>query len=160
MARVLVFVDRAPGDPEWKGAFAWDLIRGLAESQHQVLALTILDPSEVDISHPRLTIARPAPSWNVMFAPRFLRAVIGFRPEIVHSIGLRSARGFAPLTVWPILNSACVALPGMRRFSTFFDEKDLLEGDPASGWHRGSRRATAFTVRARESLRERLGFDL
>ena len=46
------------------------MIRALAESQHQVLVLTTLDPATIDVAHPRLTIARPAPSWRADNLPR------------------------------------------------------------------------------------------
>ncbi len=64
MARVLVFTDRTPDDDDWKGAFAWGLIRALAESQHQVLVLTTAEPELIGVSHPRLTVGRPAPNWG------------------------------------------------------------------------------------------------
>lgn len=125
MARLAVIVDRPPHDPEWKGSVAWNIIRSLAESQHEVLALTTCDLAEIDVDHPRLNVARPAPSFGLRHLAKWLRAVLQFQPQVVHTFALR-ASGPRALTVWPMLESALSVMPRVKRFSTALSESDLL----------------------------------
>jgi hypothetical protein len=156
MSKLLILTDRHPRDRDWKGAFAWDLIRGLAESQHQVLVLTTTDPKTIEVAHPRLTIARPAPSWRADNLPRFLQAILSFQPDVIHTFHPGQTKRFSALTIWPYLHSACFVLPRMRRFSTFFENQDLLAKDPALSWHQGSERGNAITAAQARRLNERL----
>lgn len=121
MARLVTICDRAPGDTEWKGAVVWKTILGLAESQHEVLALTPLDPATVDVSHPRLTIVQPAESFSFLRLGRWLRAVFQYQPEIVHTFALRGPERFG---AWPVLAQTLMAFPGVQRYSTVFAEED------------------------------------
>jgi hypothetical protein len=145
MARVLVLTDRHPLDTDWKGAVAWNLILSLSESQHQVLVLTTQDPETIHITHPRLTIARPAKTWDARHLPKFLKGILLFRPEIIHTFALKPSRLWKGLTIWPYLHPACRVLPGLRRFSTLFEIADLPEGDPSWAWHIGSHRTVVFS---------------
>jgi hypothetical protein len=120
-----VIVDRPPDDPEWKGAIAWNIILSLAESQHEVLALTTCDLSEIEISHPRLNMARPAPSFSLRHLPKWLRAIFQFQPEVIHTFALK-LQGPRALTVWPLLESGLSVMPRVRRFSTALSDSDLL----------------------------------
>lgn len=156
MARVLVLTDRQPSDPDWKGAFAWSLIRSLADSQHQVLVLTTVDIDTIEISHPRLTIARPAKSWQALYFPKFLQAIMMFRPEVIHTFVGRPSRLPGALTVWPYLHSLNMMLPGVRRYSTVFESDDLGEKDPALLWHQGSRACVVFSKEQKSRLTPRL----
>lgn len=121
MARLVTICDRAPSDTDWKGAIVWKTILGLAESQHEVLALTPLDPSEVEIAHPRLTIVRPAESFSFLMLGRWLRAVFQFQPEIIQTFALRMP---GRLSSWPVLAQTLLAFPGVQRYSTVFAEED------------------------------------
>lgn len=137
MARLLVFADRAPGDVEWKGDLVWSTILSLAEAHHEVLAVTPIDLNLLEgISHPRLNLARPAPSFAARFLGRWLRAVLQFQPEIVHSFSLRSDSAVQPgsglmaglidrISAWPALVQALNAFPRVQRWSTVFDERDF-----------------------------------
>lgn len=145
MARVLVLTDRHPLDSDWKGAVAWNLILSLAESQHQVLVLTSLDPESIPVTHPRLTIARPAKSWDARQLPKFLQGILLFKPEVIHTFALKPSLLWPGLTIWPYLNTALKVLPGVHRFSTVFESTDLPEKDPSWSWHRGSRRTVVFS---------------
>jgi len=156
MARVLVLTDRHPLDSDWKGAVAWNLIRSLAESQHQVLVLTTLDPETIDVTHPRLTIARPAQSWSAAALPKFLQGILLFQPEVVHTFAVKPSRLWQSLTLWPYLNKALMVLPALKRFSTLFESADLPEEDPSLSWHRGSHRNVVFSPEQKAALQRQL----
>lgn len=160
MARILVFTDRHPEDPDWKGAIAWNLIQSLAESQHQVLVFTTRDPEAIDVRHPRLTIARPANSWRADHLPKFLQGILLFRPEVIHTFALHPSRSWKGLTIWPYLHTALKALPSLKRFSTIFECTDLPENDPSLGWHQGSRQNVVFSVAQEQELKDHLAFSL
>ena len=137
MARVLVLTDRLPKDTDWKGAYTWDIIMQLAESQHEVMALTTSDVSEITLSHPRLTIARPAPSFGVGHLPMWIKSILGFHPEVIHTFALKPDRRPAWTTVWPFLNASLKAFPRVRRISTFFSASEL-DSHPSRVWHQDS----------------------
>lgn len=155
MARVLVLTDRLPDDHDWKGAFTWKLILSLAESQHQVLVLTTADTEAIGITHPRLSIGRPAPSWTAQHLPKFLQGILMFRPEVVQTFALKPSKLWPAMTIWPYLNSALRVLPGVKRFSGYFEESDLSEKDPALIWHRGSHAGATFTPSLQRTLSDR-----
>ncbi len=156
MARVLVLTDRHPLDPDCKGAVAWNLILSLSESQHQVLVLTTQDPETIPITHPRLTIARPANSWHARHLPKFLQGILFFQPEVIHTFSLKPSRLWQGLTLWPYLHAACRILPGVRRFSTIFESTDLPAGEPSWSWHLGSARTVVFSPEHKRALEGQL----
>ncbi len=121
MARLVTLADRAPTDVEWKGAVVWKTILSLAEAQHEVLALTTLDPSAIEVAHPRLTIVQPAPGFGLRYLGRWLRALLQYQPEIVHTFGLRRPGRFSS---WPALAQTLMAFPGLQRYSTVFSDED------------------------------------
>ena len=59
------------------------------------------------------------------------------------------------MTIWPYLNSALRVLPGVKRFSGYFEESDLSEKDPALSWHRGSHACATFTPSLQRTLERR-----
>lgn len=123
MARLLTFADRGPLDVEWKGAVVWKTILSLAETHHEVLALTTLPLETVEsISHPRLTIASPAPDFAITRVARWMRAFLQFQPEIVHTFGLRAPPRFS---CWPVLAQAVSAFPRLQHYSTVFSDSDF-----------------------------------
>jgi hypothetical protein len=142
MARLAVLTDRLPDDPSWKGAYAWEIIRGLAESQHEVVVFTTEDPERVPVTHPRLTVARPAPSWSVDRMPRWAQALLNYRPEVIHTFALKESSLWPRLTVWPYLDALCKVLPGVKRVSTMFEPEDFAFGAP---WHAGASSWTVFS---------------
>lgn len=156
MARVLILTDRHPLDPDWKGAVAWKLILSLSESQHQVLVLTTQDPETISITHPRLTIARPAKTWDARQLPKFLQGILLFRPEVIHTFALKPTRLWKSLSLWPYLHAACRVLPGVQRFSTVFEAGDLPEDDPSWPWHIGSHRTVVFSNEDKRALEGQL----
>jgi hypothetical protein len=110
---------------------------------------TTEDPEKISVVHPRLTVARPAPSWGVERLPRFAQALIQFRPEVIHTFALKPTRLWPKLTLWPYLEALCQVLPGVRRVSTFFDAEDFTALD----WHRAADRWTVFSTAASEIAR-------
>lgn len=121
MARLAVVVDRSPKDEEWKGAFAWKTILSLAESQHEVLALTTLDPAEIELQHPRLTVARPSAHFGPKDFPHWLRAWIQFNPDVIHTFALKKPARFH---FWPLINLSLQPFTRLRKFSSVFDPSD------------------------------------
>ena len=122
MAKIAVFIDRPPHDIEWKGAVAWDVVRTLAEAQHEVLALTTVPVADIALSHGRLTIVQPAPSFALQHAPRWLTALLSFRPDVVHSFALQPTSSWS---VWPALKALAQGWTAARWFSTVFSPDDF-----------------------------------
>lgn len=123
MARLAVFIDRPLSDREWKGAFAWKIALALAESQHEVLALTTEDPARIELSHPRMTVVRPAPAFSARYFPDWIRALLPFNPDVIHTFALKHP---PLLSVWPLINLALAPWPRLRRYSSAFDNRDFL----------------------------------
>ncbi len=130
MSRLALLTDRSPNDSEWKGHFAWNIILALAESQHEVLALTTLDPANIEVSHSRLTVIRPAAGWGLIYSPKWIRALFQFRPEIVHTFSLMPNKTPKAFTIWPLLESALSAMPRIRRYSTSLSSSDFAPFRP------------------------------
>ncbi|MGE4132523.1 MAG: hypothetical protein AB7F86_12845 [Bdellovibrionales bacterium] len=130
MAKILAIVDREPPDPDWKGAFAWQSILSLAESQHEVLVMTTAKPEVLEISHPRLTIARPCESWSLRATWPVLQTVLSFQPQIIHTFALKPPSS-SWNSIWPLIQSLGQALPAVRTYSTRFDEFDFAPFSPA-----------------------------
>ncbi len=145
MARLLVLTDRAPNDPDWKGALTWQIILSLAESQHEVLVATPLPLESIELTHPRLTVTRPLNSWRVDQIGKLGRILITYQPEIIHTFALKTERLWPSLTVWPYAAAICKAMPRLRRFSTLFDDDDLQENDANVQWHKDSTAITVFS---------------
>lgn len=144
MARLAVLTDRLPGDRDLKGAYAWEIIRALAESQHEVTVFTTHDPERIDVSHPRLNVARPANAFTVDKMPRWTQALLTCRPEVIHTFAPAARTAWPKFTVWPYLDAVCRVLPGMKRVSTMFDAQDFAATNPAHAWHLGSDTWTLF----------------
>ena len=142
MARLAVLTDRLPDDPSWKGAYTWEIIRALSESQHEVVVFTPEDPERIAFTHPRLTVARPAPNWNAERLPRWAQALIQLRPEVIHTFALKPSTLWPALSVWPYLEALCKVLPGVVRVSTMFEPEDFKS---AAAWHAGAQRWTVFS---------------
>jgi hypothetical protein len=156
MAKVLVLTDRGPNDFEWKGAFAWNLIRSLAESQHEVLVLTTEDTAEISLTHPRLTIARPASSWGVHYLPKFLQAIFLFQPEVICTVTPQAPKRWSGLSIWPYLHSACTVMQKIKRFNVIFESQDLDENRSAHMWHGGAKACVVFSSEHRRNLRTKI----
>ena len=145
MARLAILIDRLPEDPSWKGAYLWQVVRALADSQHDVTVFTTEDPERVGITHARLTVARPASHFGVDKMGRWTQALLTLRPHIIHTFALNPTPRWPTLSVWPYLDSVCRLLPEVRRVSTFFDRSDLRPRSPEWKWHLGSHAWTVFS---------------
>jgi hypothetical protein len=156
VAKLLVLTDRNPNDYEWKGAFAWDLIRSLAESQHQVLVLTTEDLDEINVTHPRLTVARPAKSWGLQYLPKFLQAILLYQPEVICTLSPRSGIQLKGLTIWPYLDAALNVLPKIKRYSALFESDDTIQNPSVLAWHKGAKSCVVFTSGHRQDLRQEI----
>lgn len=145
MARLAILTDRLPRDPSWKGAVVWQIIRHLAESQHEVAVFTTESPEQISFTHSRLTVARPAPSFGVERLPRFAQALISYRPEVIHTFAVKRSSLWPSLTLWPYLDAVCRVLPGVRRVTTMFEAEDFAATGAAELWYQGSDQWTVFS---------------
>ncbi|MBX3022842.1 MAG: hypothetical protein KF799_14300 [Bdellovibrionales bacterium] len=142
MARLAVLTDRLPGDASWKGAYTWEIIRSLCESQHEVTVFTTENPEHIPLTHSRLTVARPARSFSADKLPRWTQALLVYRPEVIHTFPLQNTAHWPSLTVWPYLDAVCKVLPQTKRVSTMFDREDFVT---APAWHAGADGWTVFS---------------
>lgn len=107
MARVAFFTEKLPpaGDPI--AAFSYELMRALAEQQHEVrIFSTYREDETLPSPHPRLEILRPFRKWSWLELPRLLPVLLDFRPQIFHFIQPRAEalEGFT---------NAMSAIPGL-----------------------------------------------
>jgi hypothetical protein len=145
MAKLAVLTDRGPSDLDWKGAYIWKVILSLAESQHEVLVLTPLDPELIPLTHPRLTVIRPAVSWRLDHLTKWLMALLQFRPEVIHTFAPLNSSQWSFASIWPYLNSALSLLPDVKRVCTLFEISDFDSKQPFWAWLKGAEQWTVFT---------------
>lgn len=145
MAKLAVLTDRSPADLDWKGAYIWKAILSLAESQHEVLVLTPLDPGEIPFTHSRLTVIQPATNWRLNHLAKWLMALLQFRPEVIHTFAPDKNAQWSLLSIWPYLNSAVSLLPDVKRVCTLFETSDFDSKPPFGTWIRGAQSWTVFT---------------
>ena len=143
MARVAVLIDRAPGDPDWKGGAAWTIINALSESQHDVQVFTPLNPDRLGVIHPRVNVARPAKNFALTTMVSWGRALAQYQPDVIHTFAPHSAR-FPKLTIWPYLEGLAPVLPRARRLVTLFDASDVSRDHVAARWVGGHARWSVF----------------
>lgn len=91
MARVAFFAERLPPDADPIATFSFELMRALAEQQHDVRVFsTFREGAEMPPSHPRLEILRPFRKWSWLELPRLIPLVLEFQPQIIHIIQPRA----------------------------------------------------------------------
>lgn len=146
MARLAVLTDRLPSDPSWKGAYTWEIIRQLCETQHEVAVFTTQDPDLIPLTHSRLTVARPASSFSAEKLPKWAQALLVYRPEVVQTFPLDQSSRWPSLSVWPYLDAFCKVMPGLKRVSTMFDREDFATGLATHPWHQGADSWTVFSA--------------
>jgi hypothetical protein len=128
MARIAFFIEEIPPTEDVIATFAWDLIRSLADQQHEIRVFsTYREGGRLPEPHPRIEILRPFKRWNVLELAKLTPLLMQFRPEILHLIqphknaltGLTNAMSFIP-TLAPLLG-------GPVTVASFFDlnEKSL-----------------------------------
>ena len=107
MARIAFFNERLPPDPDPVAAFSYELIRSLADQQHDIqIFATYRQGDELPPSHPRIEFLRPFKRWSWLEIPRMVPMLLEFKPEILHVIEPR-AESLAGLT------NALSALPAL-----------------------------------------------
>lgn len=113
MARIAFFNERLPPDPDPVSAFSYELIRSLADQQHEIRVFTTYRPDqELPPPHPRIQILQPFKNWSWLEIPRVVPILMEFRPEIIHIVepraealhGLTNAMSALP-TLAPLLNN-------------------------------------------------------
>lgn len=154
MARVAVLTDRLPNDPSWKGAYTWEIIRGLVESQHEVAVFTTADPDRIPLVHPRLTVARPASTFTAEKMPRWSRALLSHQPQVVHTFALQPSTLWPALTIWPYMDALCKIVPGLKRVTTMFESSDFSDRAAVHPWYVGSDAWTVFSPDQEISARD------
>ncbi len=148
--RVAVFTDRVEQDPDWKGAYVWQIILGLIESHHEVLVLT--NNSQISqATHSRLLITHPAPSWSVRYLPRVVQTVLSFKPEVIHTFALRADTRWPSLTIWPFLAALTSVLPNVRCLASLFDSSEHTR-HAAQAWYDACHARTVFCTTDQGSM--------
>lgn len=91
MARVAFFTERLPPHTDPIAGFSYDLIRSLAEQQHEALVLSTFRPDDrLPLSHPRIEILRPFRRWSWLELPKVLPLLLQFHPDILHAVQPRA----------------------------------------------------------------------
>lgn len=119
MAKIAFFNERLPPDSDPVSGFSYELIRSLADQQHDVRVFsTYRAGEELPSAHPRIEIFRPFKSWSWLEVPRVIPLLMDFHPDIIHVIepraealrGLSNAAhalpALAPLLNRPVLVSS------------------------------------------------------
>jgi hypothetical protein len=143
MARLMILTDRAPHDPDWKGAVIWRTILSLCETHHEVLVATSKSLDEIPLTHSRLTVIRPVKSWRADQLPKLVRVLMTYQPQVIHAFALQDGGLWPSLTLWPYFSAMCMVIPGLKRYSTVFDSDDCGAG--VASWHQNPSRLTAFS---------------
>lgn len=110
-ARIAFFTERLPPDEDPISAFSYELMRSLAEQQHEIRVFsTYREGDALPPALPRLEILRPFRRWNWFELPRVIPILMQFRPDILHVIQPRAEalEGFT---------NAMSALPGLAPLS-------------------------------------------
>ena len=126
MARIAFFTERLPPDPDPAAGFAFELMRSLAEQQHEILICSTYRAGEnTPALHSRMELIRPFRSWSWLEVPRLIPLLMQFRPEILHLIQPRAEalRGFTnAMTAIPALSAVLGAGRGrVPVVSSFYD---------------------------------------
>jgi hypothetical protein len=91
MAKIAFFTERLPPISDAIAEFSYDLIRSLAEQQHEIRVFSTYRPEDsLPPSHPRIEILRPFRSWSLLEVPRLLPLLMDFQPDILHIIQPRA----------------------------------------------------------------------
>lgn len=127
MARVAFFTETLPPDGDPISDFSFDLMRGLAEQQHELRILSTYRPGrEVPPLPPRIEALFPFRRWSWLELPRVIPLLLQFQPDILHVIQPR----FEAIAGWTNAMTAIASLPpliGRPALVTSF--YDLRKGD-------------------------------
>lgn len=91
MARIAFFTETLPPNSDLIARFSFDLIRSLADQEHEILVFSTYRPeAELPKSHPRIEILRPFRKWSWLEIPKIIQPLLQFRPEVLHFIQPRA----------------------------------------------------------------------
>ncbi len=122
MARIAFFLEDLPPSDDAIARFSWELIRGLADQQHEIHVFsTYRANADLPDKHPRIEILRPFRDWGVMEIPKALPPLLSFRPEVLHVIQPhgRAIRGWS--NAMALIPGLAPLLGGARTVVSFFD---------------------------------------
>lgn len=128
MARIAFFIDALPPGGDASARFGWDLIRSLADQQHEIQVFsTYFEGAALPEEHPRVEILRPFTKWNLFEIHKALPLLIRFRPEVIHLIQPRGAMFTGWMNAMSVMPSLAPLLGGALTVASFFDinEKTL-----------------------------------
>jgi hypothetical protein len=124
MARIAFFSEKLPPSEDPIAGFAFELMKSLADQEHDVRVFSTYKVHEAPEQHARIQVLRPFRRWSWFEVPRLLPLLIEFQPEILHFIQPHeeALRGFT---------NAMSALPGFapligrpKIVTSFYDLKD------------------------------------
>lgn len=128
MARVVFFSERLQTPGDQISAFAFDIIRGVAASAHQVHALSTYDRAHphLDLQHPSeqpldFEILRPFEKWSWFEVPRLIPILMRLRPQIMHFIQPHAEALAGWTNAMSVLPALQPVLGNPRIVSSFFD---------------------------------------
>lgn len=91
MSRIAFFTESLPpaGDPIAR--FSFDLIKALADQQHEVRVFSTYHPGQsLPLTHSRIEIVRPFRNWGWTEIPKSLPVLVEFQPDVLHFVQPRA----------------------------------------------------------------------
>lgn len=87
MARIIFFAEKLPPAADAVSRFAFDLIRSLADHQHEIRVFSTYEPHIAPPPTPaHVEILRPFKKWSWLEVPAVVPLAMEFRPDILHFI--------------------------------------------------------------------------
>jgi hypothetical protein len=130
MARIAFFTETLPPSSDLISGFAYDLMRSLAEQQHEVYVLSTWRPEEVPPSHSRISILRPFRTWNWLEMSQIIPVLFSIRPDILHVIQPRAEALSGLTNAMSLLPQLSPFIGGAKLVSSFYDlGPNRLRGD-------------------------------
>lgn len=111
MARLAFFTESLPSHNDPIARFSYDLIRSLADQQHEIRVFSTYRPeADWPPDHPRIEVLRPFRRWGWLELPKVIPLLAQFQPDVMHIIQPRheSLEG---------LTNAMSLLPGLSSLS-------------------------------------------
>ena len=110
MGRIAFFTERLPPDDDPISRFSYDLVKTLADQQHEVRVFsTYREGATLPKPRARVEILRPFRKWNWLELPKAFPLLIDFQPDIIHFVQPRAEA----LGGW---TNAMALLPGVAAF--------------------------------------------
>ncbi len=91
MGRIAFFTERLPPDDDPISTFSYDLIKNLADQQHEVRVFsTYREGSQLPETRSRIEILRPFKRWNWLELPKAIPLLVDFQPDVIHLVQPRA----------------------------------------------------------------------